>query len=121
MIYLNSTADPMNITLEYPWAIVVLVFFLIFVAYTIHVYFRLQHIPGPFVASISNFPRLYWVLTGHAQETHITLHKQYGHLVRMGPDMVSVGDPKEIGKIYGITGKYKKVCGFESVEGRSRF
>ena len=98
------------------WAIALLASVAVFVAYTIHVYLCLRQIPGPFFASISNVPRLYWVLTGHAQETHIALHKRYGHLVRMGPDMVSVGDPREISKKYGITGKYKKVCALNVVK-----
>lgn len=96
---------------ELPWAFVLLLTTTTFLVYVLFSYLRLRHIPGPHIASISNIPRLYWVLTGRAHEIHIALHKQYGHLVRMGPNMVSIGDPKEIGKIYGITGKYKKVLG----------
>ena len=95
---------------ELPWSYISLLLLGGFIAYTLYSYMQLRHIPGPFLAALSNIPRLYWVLTGRAQEYHIGLHKRYGHLVRMGPNMVSVGDPGEIAKIYGITGKFKKVC-----------
>src|SRR4051794_10170545 len=70
---------------------------------------RLSHIPGPFWASMSNIPRLRWVWGRKAHRIHIGLHQKYRNLVRFGPNMVSVGDPNEIGQIYGFTGKFKKV------------
>jgi len=91
------------------WSFIVLALLATFLFYTLYDYLRLRHIPGPFFASFSNIQRLYWVLSGRAHDHHIALHKKYGPLVRMGPNMVSVGDPSETGKIYGITGKYKKV------------
>ncbi|KAJ9648121.1 hypothetical protein H2199_001898 [Coniosporium tulheliwenetii] len=69
---------------------------------------RLSHIPGPFWASISNIPRVWWVWGRNAHRIHIGLHEKYGKLVRLGPNMVSVGDPNEIAQIYGFTGKFKK-------------
>lgn len=68
-----------------------------------------SHIPGPFLSSISNIPRLLWARSGRAHETHIQLHKKYGSLVRLGPNSVSVGDPREISKIYGIRSSFGKV------------
>jgi len=94
---------------EVSWSFIVLALLTTFLFYTLYDYLRLRHIPGPFFASVSNIQRLYWVLSGRAHDHHIALHKKYGPLVRMGPNMVSVGDPSETGKIYGITGKYKKV------------
>ena len=73
-------------------------------------YSKLRRIPGPFLAAWSNIPRFYWVWTRRAHEIHIALHEKYGKLVRVGPNMVSVGDPAEIHNIYGITGKFQKVC-----------
>lgn len=75
----------------------------------LHSYFKLRRIPGPFLAAWSNIPRFYWVLTRRAHQIHIALHEKYGKLVRVGPNMVSVGDPAEIHNIYGITGKFQKV------------
>lgn len=74
-------------------------------------YVRLWHVPGPFWARWSNLPRFFWVLSRRAHEIHIELHEKHGKLVRMGPNMVSVGDPAEIRNIYGITDKFKKVGG----------
>lgn len=72
-------------------------------------YFKLRRIPGPFLAAWSNIPRFYWVWSRRAHEIHITLHEKYGKLVRVGPNMVSVGDPAEIHNIYGSTAKFQKV------------
>ncbi len=81
---------------------------LLFLVYLVVVYRRLSHVPGPFLASLTNLVRLRWVLTRHAQHIHINLHKSYGSLVRIGPNAVSVGDPAEIQQIYGLTGNYLK-------------
>lgn len=68
-----------------------------------------SHIPGPILASISNFPRLSWAYSSKAHLVHIKLHEQHGDLVRIGPNCISVGDPREISKIYGIAANFKKV------------
>ncbi|KAI1498990.1 cytochrome P450 [Biscogniauxia marginata] len=59
------------------------------------------HVPGPLPASISNIPRLTWAWSGKAHQIHIGLHEKYGDLVRLGPNVTSVGDPFAIQKIYG--------------------
>lgn len=71
-------------------------------------FWRLSHIPGPFTAALSDIPRFTWVWSRRPHHIHIALHEKYGDLVRYGPNAVSVGDPKEIGQIYGMTGKFKK-------------
>lgn len=63
-------------------------------------WYRLSHVPGPAFAKLTNIPRAYWVWTRKPHEIHIDLHKKYGHLVRFGPNMVSVGSAVEIEKIY---------------------
>lgn len=73
-----------------------------------HSYLNLNHIPGPFWASLTNLSRLIWVRRGNAHETHVALHRKYGSLVRFGPNMVSVSDPAEISHIYGVNGRFKK-------------
>lgn len=82
---------------------------LLFCGYVARTYARLRHIPGPFWSKFTDIPRFYWVKTRRAQHIHIDLHKKYGPLVRMGPNMVSVGDPAEIPNIYSTTGKFIKV------------
>ncbi|KAL8766518.1 MAG: hypothetical protein Q9209_006734 [Squamulea sp. 1 TL-2023] len=76
--------------------------------YLIVIYRRLSHVPGPFLASLTNLVRLRWVLTRKAHHIHIDLHEKYGPLVRIGPNTVSVGDPREIRQIYGLTGEFVK-------------
>lgn len=61
---------------------------------------RLRRVPGPFLASLTDIPRAFWVWTRHAHETHIALHRKYGKLVRLGPNMVSVSNALEVDKIY---------------------
>ncbi|KAF2205452.1 pisatin demethylase [Delitschia confertaspora ATCC 74209] len=71
-------------------------------------YLRLRHIPGPFLASITNLPRVQWVRSNKAHDIHVALHRKYGKIVRFGPDMVSVQDPREIAKIYNYAGTFPK-------------
>ncbi|KAL8864028.1 MAG: hypothetical protein Q9198_010145, partial [Flavoplaca austrocitrina] len=71
-------------------------------------YLRLRHVPGPFLASFTNLPRLSWVYSNRAGEIHTALHRRYGPIVRFGPSMVSVADPAQINTIYDIHGKWVK-------------
>ena len=82
---------------------------LLFCSHLTWTWFKLRNIPGPFWAKLTNIPRFYWVWTRHAHEIHIKLHELYGKLVRMGPNMVSVGDPAEIDKIYRMHDPLQKV------------
>lgn len=70
---------------------------------------RLRHVPGPLPAKFTNMQRLLWVRTRRAHEIHHDLHRRFGKLVRMGPNMISVSDPDAIPIIYGFDGKFKKV------------
>ena len=72
-------------------------------------YLRLRQVPGPFLAAWTNFPRVSWVLSKRAHEIHIGLHEKYGDLVRFGPNMVSVADPREIPTIYPMRPGFVKV------------
>ena len=76
---------------------------------SIQTYWRLSHIPGPLLAKFTNLPRLLWVKSNRAHHVHIDLHRKYGHIVRFGPNMVSVSDPKEIGTIYSFKKPWAKV------------
>ncbi|KAJ0414361.1 putative benzoate 4-monooxygenase cytochrome P450 [Aspergillus carlsbadensis] len=78
------------------------------VTWYVRSYLRLRHIPGPFWARFSNLPRFLWVAGGNAHDVHIALHRKYGDLVRIGPNIVSVTDPEEIPKIYDFAGRYLK-------------
>ena len=70
----------------------------------------LQHIPGPFVSSLTDL----WVtikLWRGQQYQYIVhdLHKRYGPVVRWGPNRVSFEQPEAIQAIFGITKVLPKV------------
>jgi hypothetical protein len=74
-------------------------------------YYRLSHIPGPFLARFSNIPRIWWVYNRDAHNVHITQHRQYASrgskwapLVRYGPNAVSVGTAAAVETIYRMRG-----------------
>ncbi len=71
-------------------------------------YLRLRRIPGPFLASVTNLSRLSWVYSNNAGDKHTLLHREYGPIVRFGPNMVSVSAPSEISTIYDIHGRFLK-------------
>lgn len=95
--------------LEQFWAYSLLLLSGVLLLWLYRTWAKQSHIPGPFLASISNLPRLKWAYSGKAHLTHISLHEQHGDLVRIGPNCISVGNPREISKIYGIGANFGKV------------
>jgi hypothetical protein len=69
----------------------------------------LRSIPGPALAAYTKLWRLNDVRKGQAHWTSINLHRKHGPLVRIGPNHVSVSDPREIKNIYGLKAGYTKV------------
>lgn len=69
---------------------------------------RLRHIPGPFLASFSYL----WLgkVTRSTRQWHIyrDLPKQYGPLVRVGPNEITTDDPEIIRKVSGVRSPYGK-------------
>lgn len=90
-------------------AILAVALFILLIVSSVRSYYRLAHIPGPVLARFTNIPRLSWVLSYRAHDIHTTLHRQYGPLVRFGPNMVSVADPAEVNTIYGFGKPWIKV------------
>lgn len=80
--------------------------FFLWIAY---IYFKLAHIPGPFLARFTDVIRLSWVVSYKAHDIHVAQHRKHGSLVRFGPNMVSVADPAEVGTIYGFSKPWLKV------------
>jgi hypothetical protein len=72
-------------------------------------YNRLSKIPGPWLASSTNLWRFALTWTEKAEATHIKLHAQYGDVVRLGPNLVSVTDLDAVKKIYGAGTSFEKV------------
>jgi len=74
--------------------------------YTRH---RLRHIPGPFIASFSNLWKLNAVWHWDMPRRNVAVHAQYGPLVRIGPNHISVADPDAVRTIYDFKNIFPKV------------
>ncbi|TVY35130.1 Cytochrome P450 monooxygenase [Lachnellula subtilissima] len=68
----------------------------------------LKSIPGPFFAKFTNFWRFFDTYGGRPELTHQLLHKKHGTVVRLGPNVVSISDPKYLRVIYNTRGDYLK-------------
>lgn len=68
----------------------------------------LSKYPGPFLAKISHFPRLYQTLKGTRHENLLELHRKYGAYVRYGPDHVSINSVSALEQIYGHRANVQK-------------
>ncbi|KAE8159764.1 cytochrome P450 [Aspergillus tamarii] len=53
----------------------------------------LASIPGPFLASVSNWHQGWSFMKGGSQEYYLRLHDEYGPVVRYGPNSVMINDP----------------------------
>lgn len=69
----------------------------------------LHRYPGPLFASITDWWRLYDVYGRRSEVTHRALHKKYGDVVRLGPNMLSFSDPQALKTIYGLNKGFTKV------------
>ncbi|KAI1075116.1 cytochrome P450 [Whalleya microplaca] len=91
---------------SHPWAIVltILVADLMRTRYR----WRLRQIPGPFVASFSNLWKVRAVWNGNMHRENVRVHEDYGPIVRIGPNHVSVSDPQSMKVIYGVQNVFRK-------------
>lgn len=69
----------------------------------------LRKYPGPFLASLTNNWRLHDVWKRDTHFTFRDLHRKYGDIVRVVPNVLSFGDPNAIPGIYGLSKGYTKV------------
>lgn len=83
----------------------------LFVAYYVVEYLRspLKQFNGPFWAKFTDWWRVVDTSRFKAHETQLRLHKKYGPVVRLGPNCLSISDPKLAKTIYAIRGSYYKV------------
>lgn len=61
----------------------------------------LRQFPGPTLAKVSDLWRLVELLRSRQPNTFRSLHEKYGTAVRIGPNTVSVSDPRMIDQVYG--------------------
>lgn len=71
-------------------------------------YNGLQRYPGPALASYTNWWRFFENLRRRSQHTYIELHRKYGEVVRVGPNVLSFANPAAIKDIYGLNKGYTK-------------
>ncbi|EKG17123.1 Cytochrome P450 [Macrophomina phaseolina MS6] len=69
----------------------------------------LNKYPGPFLAAYTNWWRFFDAWGRKTEWTHIELHRKYGDFVRVGPNVISIADPKAIKTIYGLNKGMTKV------------
>ncbi|KAJ4994294.1 cytochrome p450 [Stagonosporopsis vannaccii] len=68
----------------------------------------LSHIPGPFLASFTDFYRLAIARGYRPERWHIELHKRYGDFVRIGPRTVLCSSNNAAKKIYALNAGFVK-------------
>ena len=61
----------------------------------------IRDVPGPLLARFSNLWLLYQCRRGRRYKAVDEAHKEYGTLVRIQPDHVSIADPDAIPVVYG--------------------
>jgi len=93
------------LTKVYVWLPLLLLTYVIYTRYLTGI----SHIPGPFSASISNWWKISAAWHEEMPQRNIALHRKYGSLVRIGPNMISVDDPAALNIIYGFKPIYLKV------------
>jgi hypothetical protein len=64
--------------------------------------FRKQGIPGPFLAKFTNAYRWYYTVKHTWHRDLMELHKQYGPIIWIAPNDISVSDPHLRNVIYGF-------------------
>jgi hypothetical protein len=69
----------------------------------------LRKFDGPFLASITDFWKLWYALTSSQKQMYTDIHEKYGEIVRVGPNELSFANPKAIRDIYGPKGSSQKV------------
>jgi hypothetical protein len=76
-------------------------------------YYKLNHIPGPFLAGLTDFWRFIHCFRGQSSRQYELHRKHDSHLVRLGPNTVSVSDATAIPIIYGLNPIFNKVSRIE--------
>ncbi|GAB1319663.1 hypothetical protein MFIFM68171_09873 [Madurella fahalii] len=93
-----------------------LVALLAFFAYLLLSYLNspLRQYPGPLLAKFTNLWRLYYISRGSFQHDLARLHKKYGPVVRIGPNVLDVDDPALLKTVFGTKGDWKKTGYYDS-------
>lgn len=89
----------------------VLIFLTALTANILWSFFRspVKQFPGPFIAKFTNIWRFINVYRGRSELTQRELHKRHGAAVQLGPNLISLSDPKLLRTVYNIRGDFVKV------------
>ncbi|KAK4174348.1 putative cytochrome P450 pisatin demethylase-like protein [Triangularia setosa] len=68
----------------------------------------LRRVPGPFLASFSNLWKLRATWNQNMHRENVRVHEDYGPIVRIGPNHVSVSDAESMQTIYGVKNVFPK-------------
>lgn len=69
----------------------------------------LSRYPGPWLAKFTKFWHRRSIKSNQHQRHLLQLHQRYGDVVRIGPNNLSVANPKCISLIYGVKNEFLKV------------
>ena len=78
-------------------------------------YWKLRNVPGPWICSFTDLYRAYIQNSGELANWLAKIHQQYGTVVRIGPNTVSISDPRAVPLIYTMHGEFRKVRGSASL------
>ncbi|KAM7216621.1 Cytochrome P450 [Rhypophila decipiens] len=84
------------------------------IANEIRSWWRLHHIPGPFLNSISNLPLTKMASGGRISHGLMEIQKKYGPLVRIGPGLVMIGDPETFRRMSSVRSEFNKGPWYEA-------
>ncbi|KAI1091083.1 cytochrome P450 [Rostrohypoxylon terebratum] len=79
-----------------------------YVISAVYSWYRLRHVPGPFLASFSYLWLAWYALSGTQLEIIAYIGKKYGSLVRLGPNVLLTDDPEVIKSLSSAKSRYKK-------------
>lgn len=89
------------------WLVTAILVLVVFQSF--RTWWRLRHIPGPFLASLTDLYRMSWVWTKRAHLKLQKCHEKYGKVVRIGPNTVAFSDPVAIPTVYPMRAGIPKV------------
>lgn len=92
-----------------------IVYYILWIIYS-RFFHPLSSIPGPFLASITNWWYFHAVRHGIRDNLQLPLHKRYGPIVRVRPNEVSVATASALPVVFGTKPKWQKTDFYDSFD-----
>lgn len=89
-------------------AVAAAVIFTYVIISTVYSWFRLRNVPGPFMAGLTYLWAATLANSGREAWIYYELAKKYGHLIRVGPNLVLTDDPDVLRRMSGTRSTYGK-------------